>query len=81
MNKSYLGGKSLFQLIALMSHLITERNQGRNLEAGADAEALGCAAYRFASPGMFSLLSYTLDPPPALGWHCPQCAVPSHINH
>jgi hypothetical protein len=32
--------------------------QGRNLEAGADAEAMEGAAYWLASPGLLSLLSY-----------------------
>jgi hypothetical protein len=57
------GGKSLFSL-----HFHTavhhqrksgqELTQGRNLEAGADAEAMENAAYWLASPGLLSLLSY-----------------------
>ena len=57
-----------------------ELKQGRNLEAGADAEAMEGAAYWLPSPGLFSLLSYRtqdyqpmdgtthngLDPPPYL---------------
>ena len=35
-----------------------ELTQGRNLEAGADAEAMEDAAYWLASPGLLSLLSY-----------------------
>jgi hypothetical protein len=35
-----------------------ELTQGRNLEAGADAEAVEGAAYWLASPGLLSLLSY-----------------------
>ena len=35
-----------------------ELQEGRNLEAGADAEAMEDAAYWLASPGLLSLLSY-----------------------
>ena len=35
-----------------------ELKQGRNLEAGADAEAVEGAAYWLASHGLLSLLSY-----------------------
>ena len=36
----------------------TGLKQGRNLEAGADAEAMEGGAYWFASHGLLSLLSY-----------------------
>ena len=35
-----------------------ELTQGRNMEAGADAEAMEGAAYWLASPDLLSLLSY-----------------------
>jgi hypothetical protein len=46
-----------------------ELTQGRNLEAGADAEAMGGAACWLAPHGLFSLLSFfflllLLPPPP-----------------
>ena len=45
-----------------------ELTQGRNLEAGADAEAVEGAAYWLASPGLLSLLSYrTQDYQPTNG--------------
>jgi hypothetical protein len=36
-------------------------NQGRNLEAGADAEAMEGAAYWLAPPGLLCLLSYRIQ--------------------
>jgi hypothetical protein len=54
-----------------------ELKQGRNLEAGADAETTEDAAYRLALHGLFSLLSYrtrTTSPgvaPPTMGWALP----------
>ena len=45
-----------------------ELKQGRNLEAGADAEAIKGATYWFASHGLLSLLSYrTQDHQPTNG--------------
>ena len=57
------GGKGLFSLhFHIAGHYQRksglELRQGRNLEAGADAEALEGAAYWLASPGLLSLLSY-----------------------
>ena len=49
-----------------------ELTLGRNLEAGADAEAMeGC--YWLASPVLLSLLSYRTPGLPAQGWHHQQC--------
>jgi len=76
------GGKGLFSLhfhIAVHHHRKSgqEFTQGRNSEAGADAEAMeGC--YLLASPGLLILLSYrTQDYQPSYqGWSHPQW--PSH---
>ena len=51
-----------------------ELTQGRDLEAGADAEAIEGTAYWLASPGLLSLLSYRPQDPPAQGWPHPQYA-------
>ena len=55
-----------------------ELTQGRNMEAGADAEAMEGAAYWLASPGLLSLLFLielrTTSPgmtPPTMGWALP----------
>jgi hypothetical protein len=73
-------GKDLFGLhIPSHSPLIEAKAKlklGRNLEAGADAEAMGNAAYWVASPGLLSLLSYRIQ-----GWYHPQLAQHCHINH
>ena len=56
--------KKRFIWLTLPQHFIIEgtqdrnSNQGRSLEAGADAEAMEGAAYCLASRGLLSLLSY-----------------------
>jgi hypothetical protein len=52
-----------------------ELKQGRNLEAGADAEAVRGAAYCLTPRGLFSLLSYETQD------HQLRVTSPSHINH
>jgi hypothetical protein len=43
---------------SLSKEVREELKQGRNLEAGADIEAMESAAYWLAPHGLFSLLSY-----------------------
>jgi len=70
------GGKGLFSLhFHIAAHHQRKSGQklteGRNLEAGADAEAIEGAAYWLASPGLLSLLSYrTQDYQPREGTTC-----------
>jgi hypothetical protein len=53
-----------------------ELRQGKNLEEGADSEAMEGAAYWLAQ------LAFLENPgQPAQGWHQPQWAGPSLINH
>lgn len=73
-----LGEKRVY-LYTSISLFVTEGSQGRILEAGADEEAVEGAAYRLASHGLLSLLSYRLRSP-AQGWHGPQWVEPSHIS-
>jgi hypothetical protein len=47
-----------FMLYFSRKQSLTEGSQGRNLEAGADAEAMEGAAYWLAPHGLLSLLSY-----------------------
>ena len=61
MSKNNLGRKGFFQL-TLLSLFIQRKSgqklkQGRNLEAGADAEVMEDAAYWLAPHGLLSLLS------------------------
>ena len=48
----------------------------RNLEAGADAEAMECAAYWLASLGLLSLFSYRTQ-----RRHTPPWVGPAPIDH
>jgi hypothetical protein len=83
--KSNLGRKGLIQFMpshySSLSKKGHEQKQGRNLEAGADAEPWRGAAYWLAPHGLLRLLSYRtqnhhhprdgsihkgLDPPPSI---------------
>ena len=57
-----------------------ELTQGRNLEAGADAEVMEGAAYWIASPGLLSLLSYKTQDGTSPGCHS-QWTGPSLFDH
>ena len=61
-----------------LKELGQELTQGRNLEVGADAEAMEGAAYWLAPHGLFSLLSYrTQDHQPRGGTtHQGLCSLP-----
>lgn len=56
-----------------------ELKQGRNLEAGSDAEVMKGSFLMSYSP-LLSLL-FEKSGPPAYGWHLPQWDVSSLINH
>lgn len=73
MPKNNLGRSGLILVYSSTSQSVTEGNEGRDLESGADGEA----------KGEFCLLacSFRFPGPPAQERHCPQQAGPSHINH
>ena len=57
MTRSHYRGWGLFHLTTLRSHSIAEGSQGRDLVAGADAEAMEGAACWLAPHGLLNLLS------------------------
>ena len=69
------GGKGLFG-----SHVIKGQDRNSN-RSGADAEAVEGAAYWLAPHGLLSLLSCRTQDHQPRGWHHPQWAGLSHINH
>jgi hypothetical protein len=58
MTKKQAGENKVYSVYSSTLLFSTKESQGRNLEAGADAEAMDGAAYCLASPGLFSLMSY-----------------------
>jgi hypothetical protein len=58
MTKSNLGGWGGRGREGLFSHSSIKSSEGRNLEAGADAEAMKGFAFWLAPHGLLSLLSY-----------------------
>ena len=74
------GGKGLYHSQFFIKRVRTGTG-GRNPEAGADAEAMeGCCS--LACSSCFASPAFLENPgPPAQGWHYPQWAGPSPINH
>jgi hypothetical protein len=86
MTKEDLERKDLFGLnFQVTDHCIKksgqERKQDRNLEAGAEAEAMEENSFQVCFP--WTAQPAPLEPPgpPAQGQYHPQWAGPSHINH
>lgn len=71
------GWKGLF-------HLISQSSSWRKVRVGTRGKKCCRGRAGMLFPGMllslFGYLSYTSQDP-AQVWHCPQCAVPSHVNH
>ena len=86
MAKSNLEKKGFIRVTLLyrystLKEIRTGTQKDRNLEAGADAEAMKGAAYWLAPRGLLSQLSYSVQNYLAQVWLYPQWAGTSHINH
>jgi hypothetical protein len=60
MTKRTWRGKGLFHLLISMSHSITERGEGRNMEAETEAETMeDCCLLACSQSTLFCYLSYS----------------------
>jgi hypothetical protein len=82
--RSKLGRKGFIQLPHCYHHQRKsgqKLTQGRNLEAGADAEAMKVCCLLDCFPWLAQPAFLQNPEPPAQGWHHPQWAGPSLLDH